>query len=173
MKNKTLKQYYLIGIIVSFFLVLLDQFTKGLAVDYLKDTEGVDIIAGIFKLEYVENRGAAFGMMQGQQTFFVISTTIVLIGVIYIYSRIPVDKKFHYLRACMIALSAGAVGNFIDRITMNYVVDFLYFELIDFPVFNVADIYVTVTMAIFLLLMLFYYKEEDLDRIHLLPKRKK
>ena len=60
---------------------------------------------------------------------------------------------------------AGALGNFIDRVFRNYVVDFFYFKLIDFPVFNVADIYVTVGTFILAFLLLFYYKEEDLDRI--------
>lgn len=58
---------------------------------------------------------------------------------------------------------AGAAGNLIDRIRFGYVVDFFYFRLIDFPVFNVADIYVTVSFAVLLLLVFFQYKEEDLE----------
>ena len=58
---------------------------------------------------------------------------------------------------------AGAIGNMIDRAVRGYVVDFFYFRLIDFPIFNVADIYVTVTMILLLILILFYYKEEDLE----------
>ena len=60
---------------------------------------------------------------------------------------------------------AGAYGNFIDRLRLGYVIDFFYFKLIDFPVFNVADIYVTVSTIVFCLLLFFYYKEEDLERI--------
>ena len=60
---------------------------------------------------------------------------------------------------------AGAYGNFIDRLRLGYVIDFFYFNLIDFPVFNVADIYVTVSTIVFCLLLFFYYKEEDLERI--------
>ena len=62
-------------------------------------------------------------------------------------------------------VTAGAIGNLIDRIRLNYVVDFLYFELIDFPVFNVADCYITVSMFLLVILVLFYYKDEDFSLI--------
>ena len=66
---------------------------------------------------------------------------------------------------CILFVS-GAVGNFIDRITKNYVVDFFYFKLINFPIFNVADIYVTVAAFAMIILGLFYYKEEDYNKIY-------
>ena len=67
------------------------------------------------------------------------------------------------LRLCAVGIIAGAWGNCIDRIRLNYVVDFLYFKLIDFPIFNVADIYVTVSTFTMALLICFYYKEEDFE----------
>ncbi|MFI3172115.1 MAG: signal peptidase II [Eubacteriales bacterium] len=172
MKNLSITKHYILGLIISILLIALDQFTKYLAVVYLKGTDGIDILKGIFKLYYLENRGAAFGILQNQQIFFLFSTGIVLLLLIYVYGRIPVDFKYTPLRFCSIFLFSGAIGNMIDRASQNYVVDFLYFELIDFPVFNVADIYVTVTTAIFILLILFYYKESDLDNIKLLPWKK-
>ena len=78
-----------------------------------------------------------------------------------LYGRTPVEKRYLPLRICMIILTAGAIGNFIDRLTRGYVVDFFYFSLIDFPIFNVADIYVTVTFIVLVLLIFFYYKDED------------
>ena len=69
-------------------------------------------------------------------------------------------------------LFAGGIGNFIDRIRLNYVIDFLYFSLIDFPIFNVEDIYVTLAAFAMILLGLFYYKDEDYDEIFP-PKKKK
>ena len=71
-----------------------------------------------------------------------------------------------------ILLFAGGIGNFIDRIRLDYVVDFFYFSLINFPIFNVADIYVTVAAFVMILLGLFYYKDEDYDVIFP-PKKKK
>ena len=75
------------------------------------------------------------------------------------------EKKFLPLRICAVLIMAGAYGNCIDRIRYGYVVDFFYFKLIDFPIFNVADIYVTVSVAAVIILLFFYYKEEDLDRV--------
>ena len=67
------------------------------------------------------------------------------------------------LKACIVAIAAGAIGNMIDRVRLGYVIDFFYFELIDFPIFNVADIYVTVAAFALVLLILFYYKEDEID----------
>jgi signal peptidase II len=85
-----------------------------------------------------------------------------LAGVAYAVFRMPANKKYVPLHLIAMFLASGAVGNMIDRFTRGYVVDFLYFKLINFPVFNVADCYVTVSMLAFLLLFLLYYKEEDL-----------
>ena len=81
----------------------------------------------------------------------------------------------HYmpLRVCAVLIVSGALGNFIDRVRLDYVVDFLYFKLIDFPIFNVADIYVTVTTIFLFLLLCFYYKEEELEQILHSGKRRR
>ncbi len=173
MKNISIKIYYIIAAIATAILIGFDQWTKQLAVTHLMGQESIDIIEGVFCLQYLENTGAAFGMMKGQQSFFLIVTSIVLILLIYIYGRIPTEGKFTALRICIILVFSGAVGNLIDRMSYNYVVDFLYFELIDFPIFNVADIYVTATTFVFIFLFLFYYKDEDLAKIHLLKKKSK
>ena len=151
-------------------LILFDQWTKALAVANLMNQEPFVLIDGVFQLRYLENRGAAFGMMQGQQTFFIISASLAVLAIIYVYFKLPWEKRFHPLRAVVLFIAAGAVGNLIDRLVLGYVVDFFYFELIDFPIFNVADIYVTCATIILALLILFYYKEDELDC--LFPKKK-
>lgn len=166
---KKLKWFWLLaGAVV---LVLADQFTKMLADTYLKNRAGIPLIEGVFELAYVENRGAAFGMLQNQRIFFLVLTVAALVALVYLYSKIPAEKKFYPLSVTVIFLIAGAVGNMIDRTLNGYVIDFLYFKLIDFPVFNVADIYVTVSCFVLIFLLLFFYKEEDLDRIF--PSKKK
>ena len=75
----------------------------------------------------------------------------------------PNDKKYLPLFFCVVLLASGAVGNVIDRVLRGFVVDFLYFELIDFPIFNVADCYVVVSAALLILLTGFFYKDEDLE----------
>ena len=128
----------------------------------------------MFELRYLENRGAAFGLLQNQQAFFLIIASITLFFIVYLYIRMPQTKHYLWLRACMISITAGAIGNMIDRVRFQYVVDFLYFELIDFPIFNVADIFATVATFGLVVLLLFYYKEEDINELFQLitPKRK-
>lgn len=144
--------------------VMGDQFTKYLAVLFLKNDGPFVIIDGIFEFHYLENRGAAFGLMQNMQYFFVIGAAVIFIVFLYLYGRIPYTVKYRPLRICAVLLCAGAVGNMIDRLRMNYVIDFLYFKLIDFPVFNVADCYVVLSCIAFVLLITFFYKDDhDFD----------
>lgn len=156
--------------ILTVVLVFLDQWTKALAVKYLMGNDGIPIIDGVFRLKYLENRGAAFGMLQNQQLFFILMTIVVLILLCLIYFKIPVSKRYLPLEYNTILLISGAIGNFIDRTTQNYVVDFLYFELIDFPIFNIADCYVVIATFLFAVLIMFYYKEEELSFLTLKKK---
>lgn len=156
------KKYYIIGILGVITGIILDQYTKWLAVTHLKDGP-IPIIDQVFELHYLENRGAAFGMLQNQQLFFIITGLILLVLGTVLYMKLPYTKRMLPLRACLALIASGAIGNMIDRISLNYVVDFLYFKLIDFPIFNVADIFVTVATLGVGFLILFYYKEEELD----------
>ena len=157
--------YYLAALIIALAGIFLDQITKYLAVVQLKEKEAYVLWDQVFQLEYLENRGAAFGMLQNQQIFFFFSVILISAVVVWFYLRVPMEKKFLPLRLCAVFIMAGAYGNFIDRLRLGYVIDFFYFKLIDFPVFNVADIYVTISTIVFCLLLFFYYKEEDLERI--------
>lgn len=162
---------YIKALIAVVILVIIDQWTKSLAVLHLKNTDGISIVPGVFRLYYLENRGSAFGMLQNQRTLFVIITVIVLIAIALIYTRIPNNRKMLPIRGIAVLIYAGAIGNFIDRIRQSYVVDFFYFELIDFPIFNVADIYVTVSAFLFIFLVLFYYKDDDFSFINIKNKK--
>lgn len=149
----------------SALLVALDQYTKAFVTAHLKGKPPVVVFEGVFEFLYSENRGAAFGMMQGRQGFFFLIGFLVLAAAAFVMYRMPdwSQRRYHLLKICVIMITAGAVGNMIDRVSQGYVVDFLYFSLIDFPIFNVADIYVTTSTALLLLLMLVYYKDEDLE----------
>lgn len=150
---------------VSAVLIGLDQYTKALAVAHLKNQQPFIIWDGVFELLYSENRGAAFGLLQGRQGFFFLIGIVVLAAAGYAMIRMPgwQEKRYHWLKICVIMITAGAVGNMIDRITQGYVVDFLYFKLINFPIFNVADIFVTTATALLFVVLCFYYKEEELE----------
>ncbi len=152
---------YLRDFLYICILVFIDRMTKICAVRYLKPNGPVPIIRGVFELQYLENTGAAFGILKNRQILFIVGTLLIMAAVIWFYFKIPDNRRFLPLRIISTTVVAGAVGNLIDRVSQGYVVDFFYFKLIDFPIFNVADIYVTVSSVIFLFLMLFYYKEED------------
>jgi signal peptidase II len=173
MDGKRIKSAFL-AVVSSALLVLIDQVTKWLAISYLSPkNDGSDIILwnGVFRLSYLENRGAAFGIMAGKSIFLIITTIIVFIAIVWFYLRIPAEKKFRYIKWLVVFIIAGAIGNFVDRIRFNFVVDFFYFELIDFPIFNMADTYVVCGVILLILFYLFYYKEEDLEWMW--PSRKK
>lgn len=154
--KQTLKRSLLV-----LFLIALDQLTKLWAKTRLMGHEDISVIKNVFSLHYLENRGAAFGMLENQQVFFIIITAISLFAVGYLCYRLPKEKKYLPLELIALFIVAGAVGNLIDRVKNGYVIDFFYFELIDFPVFNVADCYVTCSAFLLVILVLFYYKEED------------
>lgn len=156
---------YIIALVAIILGVALDQYTKALAVKHLADGP-IPLIDGVFELKYLENRGAAFGMLQNQQTFFFIVTIITLILITILYIKMPHTKRYLPLRICLVSIVAGAIGNMIDRVTLKYVVDFFYFKLINFPIFNVADIYATCASILLILLLFFYYKDEDIDEIY-------
>ena len=161
---------FLIGFVI---LVGLDQWTKGLAVKHLMNQPPFVIWDGVFELLYSENRGAAFGMMQGKQFFFFLIALVVLAAVVYLLSKMPVTERYMPMAVCLMMVSAGAVGNMIDRIGQGYVVDFLYFKLINFPIFNVADCYVTISAFLLILLVFFYYREEEMACFSLRKKEEK
>lgn len=163
MNKKNGLKNYVMAVIIVIVAVLIDQYTKYLAVTHLKDGPAFVLIDNVFELNYLENRGAAFGLLQNRQIFFVCVAILIFAFILYCYVRIPKTGRYLPLRLCGIFIVAGAAGNLIDRIRLGYVVDFFYFRLIDFPVFNVADIYVTVSFAVLLILIFFRYKEEELE----------
>ena len=149
----------LIGMIV---LAALDQCSKILALTYLKPVGNITVIDGVFDLTFVENRGAASGMLEGQRWFFVAMTIAVTIGVFWYFRKKanPKEKGYQPLRFAFMLLLGGAWGNAIDRLFRGYVVDYFEFTFISYPVFNVADIGVVVGVILMAILLLFVIKEE-------------
>lgn len=166
------KIYY---IILDFLMLILfvaaDQITKYYAVIKLKNQPAYNLIDGILEFNYLENKGAAFGMLQNQKVFFVF-VALIFIGVIaFVVVRIPLEKKYRSLHLLLVMISAGAIGNLIDRLRYDYVVDFIYLVFINFPIFNVADILVTVSTIILIIQILFVYKENDFNFLSFNPKK--
>lgn len=158
----------LLGILL---LIGIDQITKYIAVMQLKDKPAFSIINGVLEFNYLENKGAAFGMLQNQKAFFVFVAVVILGVIAYVLYKTPDDKKYTKLHVLLSFIAAGAIGNMIDRIRLDYVVDFIYIVLINFPIFNVADMYVSFSTVILVILLLFVYKESDLNFISFKQKK--
>lgn len=151
----------LVLFIPSAILIYLDQLTKTIA----KNTFMISpykLIDNVIEFTYHENRGAAFGIMQNQHIIFYIITFSILIFILYIIKKIDLNKKNIILFICIILIFSGAIGNLIDRIINKYVIDFIYFKPIDFPVFNLADTYITIACFLFIFLSVFVYKDKEI-----------
>ncbi len=148
-------------------LVILDRLSKLWAIKVLMDKDPIWIIKNVLQLYYLPNgnKGAAWGMLEGHLLLFVIIALIVIIGIFYILYFLPEEKKYIPIEVLLIFIASGGIGNMYDRMFQGYVVDFIYFSLINFPIFNVADIYVSVSTVIFALYLLFKIKDSDLNEI--------
>lgn len=148
--------------VIAVILVLLDQITKYLAIVHLKGNPAIVLINGVLELQYVENRGIAFSLFQNRKVFILATGICVVAVILYFLFKVPEEKRFRIVHIFMSVLIAGAVGNIIDRIRFDFVVDFISFVLIDYPVFNVADCFIVVSAIILFLLFMFVYKDEEL-----------
>ena len=165
MKQFFYKYFAAVSVVVLALLVTIDQWTKVLAVTNLKGQKPFVIWDGVLEFHYFENTGAAWGMLKDRQVFFYILTTFFCVMVFYVIYRLHKNARFIPFVYTLTLMLAGAIGNFIDRLSNKYVVDFIYFKLIDFPIFNMADCYITVSVVLMLLLMFFYYADEEFDQI--------
>ena len=146
-KKKCLK--YSVLSILTIFLILFDQFAKHLVVNKLDLEKNHTVIHNIFSFEYLENRGIAFGIMSGKMTLITIVVLIVVMLIVYMVFALEnaisqnsrLFFKFSFIQVLCSFMIAGAIGNLIDRIRLGYVIDFIKFDFVDFPTFNVADCY--------------------------------
>lgn len=170
MKN-ILKKIY--PAVLVFLLIFLDQAVKLLAAGHLKGQPDYPLLSGILEFSYLENTGAAFSSFMGKQGFLITLTTCAMLFLILKYWQIPKDGMNRYLpmKASLLLIISGGIGNLIDRIKNGYVIDFIYFVPIDFPKFNIADCYVCIGMAVFAYLCFFYYKDEELDFLFTLKRK--
>lgn len=156
---------FIIPIIIIGLLTALDQLTKFIITGNFSLYETKPVIEDVFAITYIQNTGVAWGMFKGKRVIFLVLTFIALLFAFRIYYNVYDKKKYIPIRICLILLISGALGNMLDRIRLGYVVDFFSFELINFPVFNVADIMVVVSIFLLFFLLLFKYSNEEFDEI--------
>ena len=142
-------------------LVGIDQLTKLWAAAQLAGQKAIEVIPGVFELDYTENPGVAFSMLENQRWLFIPLSLLIAAFFLVILLRSPLRKNVWFNLICALILS-GAIGNLIDRMAYGYVIDFLSFCLIDFPIFNIADCCVVVgAIALFVAILFGMKKVED------------
>ena len=150
-------QFIFMGIFAA-LIVALDQVTKLLVVNGIPLHTGVEVIPGLFRLTYVQNTGAAFSSFQGMQWLFLLVFILFTAAIIWEFSK----KRWPFTsfdRWCIAAVYAGGLGNMIDRLRLGYVVDMIQVEFVDFPVFNVADCFITCGVILLLIHLVFFNRE--------------
>ena len=143
--------------IITAAIIVADQLVKYWAKNTLMQIGTIPVIKNVFHLTYAENRGAAFSILEGQRWFFIVLTSVMLVIIALAFFKSYFKGKWG--KTTLVFIFAGAIGNFIDRLVLGYVVDMFDFRLIDFPVFNVADIFLTVGGIMGVIYILFMDKD--------------
>jgi signal peptidase II len=138
-------------------IVIADQITKLLVLDKIPLHGHVDAIPGLFHLTYVQNTGAAFSSFQGMRWLFVGIFLVLTAALLFEYFKKPMAFAT-FERVCLAAVYGGALGNVIDRVRLGYVVDMICVDFMDFPVFNVADCFITCGCVLLLVHLVFFNK---------------
>ena len=155
--------FQLVSLAAVAALIGLDQWTKWLVETQLQGQPPLVVWEGVFELRYHTNPGAAFGLFPGGRIVFIVLTSVLVVGVIAALLSGKL-KRYPLAAVCAVLIAAGGAGNLIDRVVRGEVVDFLYFRLIDFPLFNVADCLVVVGALLLLVFLLFVYNDKAHDK---------
>ena len=140
-------------------LIGIDQITKIWALSYLSSGRVISVIEGVFQFEFAKNIGVAFSMLEGKRWIFIPITILISAILVTMMLRSPLRRYRLFNITCVLILS-GAIGNLIDRMIYGYVVDFLHATFIDFPIFNFADICVSLSAVILVVFFIFVFKED-------------
>ncbi len=149
---------YILMTVFAVFIFAADQVTKLLTVAQIPLYKTVDVIPGFLSLTYVQNDGAAFSMLAGQHWLFAVVFALFAAFIIWEFpkQRLPL-KSFE--RWCIVAVFAGGLGNMLDRLRLGYVVDMIQTEFMNFPIFNVADCFITCGCITLIVHMIFFNRE--------------
>lgn len=145
-------RYYILYSLIIAVGIIIDQISKLAVVKLLKPIDDLPLFDGVFHFNYHENKGAAFGMLADQRWIFIVISTVAIIGIgIYLFFG---KASSTLMGVSMALIVSGGIANMIDRIFLGYVVDFLYFKLIDFAIFNVADSFVCIGAGLMVLALI-------------------
>ena len=149
---------YLFMALFAAGVIAADQITKYLVLTHIPLYAQTEAVPGLFHLTYVQNTGAAFSSFQGMQWLFVLIFLVFTVAIVWEFSKKRWPFKT-FERWCIAAIYAGGLGNMIDRMRFGYVVDMIAVDFIDFPVFNVADCFITCGCILLIFHLIFFNKE--------------
>ena len=174
------RKYWLIAgeVILIAALVWIDRIVKTWAEVSLQGQPPVVLVRGVFQLTYARNIGAAFSILENAKWFFIITAVVIILALVFVILRIIFHPSFSFKEKETTAvlflapmIIAGALGNVIDRVAYGYVIDMFDFVLIHFPIFNVADSYICIAVAILAILLI--ARKNFLDRIEEMVRKGK
>ena len=140
--------YYAIAVLI----LGIDQWTKYLTVKHIPLFEVKELLPKVISLTYIQNTGAALSILEGKMSFFYIVTILVVIGIVYALHKYGKNQPLFSISLAFIL--GGALGNFVDRILYQFVVDMIRLDFISFPIFNVADVALTIGVGLMILYIL-------------------
>lgn len=159
---KDKKRWLVCGIelLIVVALIIVDLLTKKYVYGYCSEQEDIILIKGVLRFHAVENTGASFGIF-ANHTMALTIVSLICAVVLFLFIFYSYPRRNLWLRSALILILAGAIGNIVDRLALGYVRDFIYFELINFAVFNFADSCLTVGTIVLIVYMLFFYSKEE------------
>ena len=169
-KEKIVK--FIISMLAAGVLVLLDRLSKVWAEEFLRDNGPVVLIDRVLEFRYTQNTGIAFGLFQGLGVVFIVLTVLLSVILVLLIYKLPSGKHYLPLNIIFTLILGGALGNLWDRVFQSYVTDFIYIRLINFPIFNVADICVSLGIVALLFYLLFFYKDSELKELFSFRRKK-
>ena len=159
-KDKKRWMTCLIEILIAGALIAIDLITKKYVYGYCNENGKINIIKGVICFQSTENTGASFGIF-GNQTTALTVVSLICACILFLFIFYSYPRRNLWLRSALILILAGAIGNIIDRLALGYVRDFIYFELINFAIFNFADSCLTVGTIVLIIYMLFFYSKDE------------
>ncbi len=137
-------------------MIVLDQVVKFWAMTSLRPLGSIPLIQDVFHLTFARNTGAAFSILRGKQVFLIMLTSLVILGLIFLMAKSIKDDGNKFMTLSLAMIIGGAIGNLIDRIRLDFVIDYLDFTLINFPIFNAADVFIVVGTGLLAVLVIIF-----------------
>lgn len=152
------KSNIILPAVVALMIIILDQAFQHWVILHISLGSNIVVIPHILSLTNIRNNGAAWSILQGKMLFFLIITIIAIIILIYLYFKKNSSLLYHFSIALIFA---GAIGNFIDRLSMGYVVDMFQLTFINFPIFNIADISLTIGVILIIIYEIWFIENDN------------